>query len=294
MADFLLLIVTLLAAAGWMFSKEALLGLSPLLFIGVRFFIAGGAIALLCLPALKQLTRSGYWQGIRVGLTFSAAMSCWIHGLFHIHHVGEGAFITSMAVVIVPIFARLWFKERPPLSTWIALPVAVAGLGFLSLNNGFKLESGQIYFLLAAVIFALHFNMITQVVNQVGTLPLTAIQLITVGIITFSLSLATETWPTEVSTPIMGWVLASALIATSLRFMVQTHAQSLTPASHAALILTIEPVWTAVLASLWLGETMTFWQLIGCGCIFAALIISRWRWVAMMLRGKSTRLRASS
>jgi hypothetical protein len=34
-ADLLLLVVTLLAAAGWMFSKEALQGLPPLLFIGV-------------------------------------------------------------------------------------------------------------------------------------------------------------------------------------------------------------------------------------------------------------------
>ena len=136
--------------------------------------------------------------------------------------------------------------------------------------------------------------MITQVVNQVGTLPLTAIQLITVGIITFCLSLATETWPSQITLPITGWVLASALIATSLRFIVQTHAQSLTPASHAALILTIEPVWTALLAGIWLGETMTLWQIVGCCFIFAALIISRWRWVALMLQGKSLRVNTRS
>ena len=267
-----------------MFSKEALMGLPPLLFIGSRFFLAGVVIALFCLPVLRNLSRKAWWQGIKVGLMFSAAMSCWIHGLYHIKHVGEGAFITSMAVVMIPVIARLWFHERPAMSTWLALPVAITGLGFLSLNNGFRLESGQVFFLMAAVIFAVHFNMITQVVNQVGALPLTAIQLIVVGIVTFTLSAATESWPSQVSFDIAGWVLASALIATSLRFFIQTHAQGLAPASHAALILTVEPVWTALLARFWLGESMTMFQLTGCSLIFAALVISRWRWVMLLVR----------
>lgn len=286
-ADFLLLIVTLLAAAGWMFSKEALVGLPPLLFIGTRFFLAGLVIALFCLPSLKRLSKSGYWQGIKVGLLFAAAMTCWVNGLFHIHHVGEGAFITSMAVVLIPIFARIWFNERPPLSTWLALPMACLGLGFLSLNNGFRLESGQLFFLVAAVFFAVHFNMITQVVNEVGALPLTAIQLMVVGVITFSLSSGIEQWPTQVEPAILMWLLASALIATSLRFFIQTYAQGMAPASHTALILTIEPVWTALVAGFWLGETMSLFQLIGCSCIFTALLISRWRWVMMLFRPRA-------
>lgn len=284
MADFLLFIVTLLAAAGWMFSKEALVGLPPLLFIGIRFFLAGITIALFCLPALKRLTRQGYLDAIKVGLLFAGAMTCWVHGLFHIHHVGEGAFITSTAVVLIPVIARIWFNERPPLSTWMALPISCLGLAFLSLNNGFQIESGQIYFLMAALIFAVHFNMITKVVANINALPLTAIQLIVVGIVTFTLSATTETWPNHVDTSIVLWLLASALIATSLRFFIQTYAQGLASASHAALILTVEPIWTALVAVFWLDETMTNYQLVGCACIFAALVISRWRWVVQMLR----------
>ena len=40
-ADALLLLVTALAAGGWIFSKEALAGMPPLLFIGTRFLLAG-------------------------------------------------------------------------------------------------------------------------------------------------------------------------------------------------------------------------------------------------------------
>ncbi|WP_028672127.1 hypothetical protein [Saccharospirillum impatiens] len=39
-SDVLLILVTLLAASGWIFTKEALAGLTPLLFVGIRFLSA--------------------------------------------------------------------------------------------------------------------------------------------------------------------------------------------------------------------------------------------------------------
>ncbi|MEL0028445.1 MAG: EamA family transporter, partial [Perlucidibaca sp.] len=55
----------------------------------------------------------------------------------------------------------------------------------------------------------------------------------------------------------------------------QTQAQSLSPHSHGVVILVVEPIWVAVLAAIWFGETMTGTQLAGCALIFAALLISR-------------------
>ena len=87
-------------------------------------------------------------------------------GLFHITSMGEGAFITSLGVVIVPVIARIIFKEVQPASTWFAIPVAVAGLALLSLRNGFQPEVGQIFFVMAATIFALFFTLNTRAANQ--------------------------------------------------------------------------------------------------------------------------------
>ncbi|PIE40690.1 MAG: EamA family transporter [Gammaproteobacteria bacterium] len=284
MADIYLLIVTLLAATGWIFSKEALVGLPPLLFIATRFFLAGVIVAIFCIPALRRLSRQECLVSLKAGFLLAAGMACWIHGLHHNHHVGEGAFLTSMAVVLIPLVARFWFNETPSRGTWLALPVSLIGLGFLSLNNGFQFEPGQVYFLIAAILFAIQFNVNTQAVAKVGVLPLTAIQLMVVGVCSFILSCLTETWPSSISAPIWGWLLASAMIATSVRFLLQTYAQGMAPASHAAVILTIEPIWAALLAGFWFGEKMTLYQFIGCGCIFTALIISRWRWVVMLLK----------
>ncbi|MEP3348828.1 MAG: hypothetical protein ABJN96_02615 [Marinomonas sp.] len=40
-AEWILVLVTVLAAFGWIFSKEVLAGLPPLFFMGARFLIAG-------------------------------------------------------------------------------------------------------------------------------------------------------------------------------------------------------------------------------------------------------------
>ncbi len=288
-ADLLLVVVTLLAAAGWIFSKEALQGLPPILFIGIRFLLAGLILALLGQKSFAKLSSQGLKRSLMTGVVFAVAMVCWIMGLFNAEHIGEGAFITSTAVVLVPIMARFIFGEHPALSTWLALPIAVSGLAFLSLDlsgsHGFQLEKSQLFFLSAAVIFALHFNLNTRMVAEVPALVLTSLQLIVVGVIALLISLGTEEWPEKVANEIWGWLLASAIIATSLRFFLQTFAQGLAPASHAAVILTIEPIWTTLLAGAWFCEQMTTTQLVGCGLIFSALLVNRWQWVSLLIKG---------
>jgi drug/metabolite transporter (DMT)-like permease len=51
--------------------------------------------------------------------------------------------------------------------------------------------------------------------------------------------------------------------------------RKLGPASRGALILTLEPVWVAILGMIWLGETMAASQLLGGALILLAVFISR-------------------
>lgn len=284
--DLLLIGVTLLAAAGWMFSKKALQGMPPLYFLGIRFTLAGLILAVLAIPQLHQLTHRQWRQAALLGSLFSVALIIWIIGLHHTVHVGEGAFITSLGVVIVPVFARFIFKDTLPLSTWVAIPVALAGLGLLSLNRGVRLEAGQILFLVSATLFALHFNLITRIVASIPALALTAIQLTVVGIVSWSVALLVEDYPATVGIDIWGWVLAAVLLASSGRFLLQTYAQSRTSASHAAIIMVLEPVWASLMAGLWLDESMTMLQLVGCSLIFMALLVNRWRVIRNLIRSR--------
>lgn len=211
--------------------------------------------------------------------------------------------MTSLGVVIVPIIARLVFGEAQPLSTWLAIPIAVAGLALLSLENGFKPDPGQLYFVVAAFIFALYFTLNTRAANQrtvtgkqgeliekhkVPALPLTALALLTVGVVTLAESAISEAWAPTLNNPppiLFVWVLASAVVGTAGRFLLQTYAQSLSAQSHGVVILVLEPVWVALFAAGWFGETMTALQLAGCGLIFMALLVNRWNALTRAIKG---------
>lgn len=293
-SDLFLVVVTLMAAISWMFSKEAVLLMPPLLFMAVRFLISGLVLALVAYRPLRRLSFDQVRRAVAVGMVFGVAMSLWVMGLFYISSMGEGAFLTSLGVVIVPIIARLAFKEAQPASTWLAIPIAVAGLALLSLRNGFQPEPGQLFFVAAASIFALYFNLNTRAANQrtlvnrrgesvekqrIPALPLTALALLTVGLVTLLESLVLEPWQPTFSDPpplLVWWVLASAMVGTAGRFLLQTYAQSLSVHSHGVVILVLEPVWVALFAAGWFGESMTGLQLAGCGLIFAALLVNRW------------------
>ncbi|WP_417552576.1 DMT family transporter [Marinomonas fungiae] len=283
-AELILVLVTVIAAFGWIFSKEALAGLPPIFFLGIRFVIAG--IVLFFVGA--RFFKGVRWQDLKgamaVGAVMGVAMMFWIVGLDQVSNIGVGAFINSLGVILVPVFARLLFNEQPARSIWIALPVAVIGLACLALGNGLSFEWAQVYFFIAAVTFALQFNLLTRMSTKLHVLVLTAIQLLTAGSLMLMVSPTMEEIPHTVPLSIVGWFLASTLIATSLRFLLQTYAQSLTPASNAAVIMNLEPVWTALFAALWFSESMTGLQLGGCVLIFFAMLVSKWKQVCVFLR----------
>ncbi|WP_419811165.1 DMT family transporter [Bacterioplanoides sp.] len=275
-ADGLLIIVTLLAAISWMFSKEALAEFPPLLFIGSRFLLAGLLLAAVGSQSLRSLSAQQWRSAAAVGIFFGIAMSCWIMGLFYTTSLGEGSFITSMAVVFVAPIGLLFFGDKPPASTWFALPLAIIGLALLALENGFNPEASQIFFFVAALLLALTFILNSHAASNTPALALSAIQLTIVGLTALPLSLALEVWPTQMSGSMTLWLVLSVLVGTSARFLLQTYAQGLTSPAHAAVIMVLEPIWTALIAAFWFDERMSAQQMMGCALIFASLLANRW------------------
>ena len=211
-AELVLVFVTILAAFGWIFSKEVLTGLPPLLFMGARFIVAGFVLMMAGRKYFSGIRWLDVRKAILIGLVMGIAMIFWIKGLDTATHLGVGAFITGLGVILVPIVARLIFKDRPGLSVWLSLPVAVVGLGLLALKDGMAFEISHFYFLAAAVALALQFNLLSRSSTRMHVLVLTSIQLSAAGIMMFVLSAGVEDWPQSVSLPVMGWFLASTLM----------------------------------------------------------------------------------
>lgn len=152
----------------------------------------------------------------------------WIYAVATTDSLGEGAFIMSLAMLFVPLVGWVLLKIRPTRYFWQALPVAVLGLACLTLFKGqVQFKSSQLWFLAAAIVQAIYFCYTSVYARSVPVLPLTAIQLACTGVVGLTLSLLLEEWPTTLAPSILMWFIASVVIATSLRFILQLIGQKI-------------------------------------------------------------------
>ena len=97
-ADLVLLLTSLLAAAGWVFSREALVGMPPLLFIGSRFLLASLILFLFARRDVLAPAGIGRWlKMLSTGSLFALGLMLWVHGLAYGGHMGEGGFDSHSA-----------------------------------------------------------------------------------------------------------------------------------------------------------------------------------------------------
>ncbi len=270
----LMVLVTLLAAAGWLFSKEAIRELPPAAFIGTRFLLA--ALLLLPLAWLREPppTRAQLVRASGCGTLLGASLLLWVTAISQSDALGSGAFIMSVATLMAPLAAWGAFRAKPGRHYWLTLPIAIAGLLLLSSSTHWGVSLSLFWFLAAATTLGIQLAVHRHFAQSIAPTWLTCIQLAMTGLLGTLLSLLTEQWPEAgVSHGIWGWFAASVLIATTLRYWLLTHALSKMTTAHAALMMLLEPVWTLLLSTLFYSEPLGGAKLAGAGLVLGALVL---------------------
>ncbi|WP_039058867.1 DMT family transporter [Enterobacter sp. Bisph1] len=283
-ADLFLVLTTLIAACGWIFSREAISGMPVFAFLGLRFFCAALVLLPFCyrqripLAKMRQVVISGCWLALNLCL--------WIWSVSTTPSLGEGAFIMSLSMLFVPLVAWGMMKNRPARAWWECLPVAMIGLALLSLQFPITFHASQGWFLLTAFVQSISFCYTSRCAREVPLLPLTAVQLAITGIAGLTISALFETWTQPVSSTTALWLVASILIATSLRFGLQLQGQKYAAVASAAIIMVLEPLLTVIAASIWYGERLPLQKIVGGVLILLAQIWFRWRMIAHLPAAK--------
>lgn len=274
--ELILLLVTLIAASGWFFSKNALTEFPTMGFIGWRFLLAFFLYLPFSYSALRYLSAQQVKRSSAVGFCYTIYLTLWMFGLINSQHFGEGAFLVSLSMLIVPLLAWLFFQEKPNRIFWLCLPIAVLGLYLLAISKGeLHFSTGSLIFLSSSVAGAVYFVFNNRFARDVPVLPLTTLQVGVVGICCTFYSVLFETFPESISWQGWYWFVASVLIATNARMLLQTLGQKYCQVANGAIIMILEPVWTLLFSILLLNEQLTILKAIGCFCILAALIIYR-------------------
>ncbi|MGL6496235.1 DMT family transporter [Aeromonas veronii] len=283
----LMVLVTLLAAAGWLFSKEAIRELPPAAFIGSRFLLA--ALLLLPLAWLREPppTRAQLVRAAGCGILLGASLLLWVTAISQSDALGSGAFIMSVATLMAPLAAWGAFRAKPGRHYWLTLPIAIAiaGLLLLSSSTHWGVSLSLFWFLAAATTLGIQLAVHRHFAQSIAPTWLTCIQLAMTGLLGTLLSLLTEQWPEAgVSHGIWGWFAASVLIATTLRYWLLTHALSKMTTAHAALMMLLEPVWTLLLSTLFYDEPLGSTKLAGAGLVLGALVLYQ---LPLLLRSRT-------
>jgi drug/metabolite transporter (DMT)-like permease len=83
-----------------------------------------------------------------------------------------------------------------------------------------------------------------------------------------------ERRPLELTPRVLAAILWMAVVATVVTFLAQTWAQQRMPATHAAILFALEPVFTALFAALFLGERMTGRDWCGAALVLLGIVVS--------------------
>ena len=188
---------------------------------------------------------------------------------------GNAAFITGLYVVIVPMLMMIFTRKPAPIITWVAAGIAVIGTLFLSTGGAIALASGDALELAGAFLWALHLILVSKFSPKIDTMQFALVQFVVAGALNLAFGLFFESEPFAGLPQAWIAVVYAGVISTAIGFTGQVWGQRHAPAVDAALILSLEAVFAALAGYLFLTERFAPIQILGCGLIFAAVLLAQ-------------------
>ncbi|MFQ9806235.1 MAG: DMT family transporter [Christensenellales bacterium] len=275
LADSLLLLTALIWGCAFAVVKNALDSFPPGAIIAMRYLIAAAITGILFRRHLKELTRGDVARGALVGLLLFGAYIVQTTGLQYTT-AGKNAFLTTVYVLLVPFGCALLFHQKLQKSNLIAAVMMLVGIGLLSLDGqGGGLNPGDILTLICGFLFAGHIIAVEQCQKKTNTYALIVLQFAFCALYAGLYNRIFERGMPLAFTPgSIGGLLYIAVFSTTIGMSLQNIGQSMAPASHAVILLSLESVFGVLFSCLLLGEKVTLQMGVGFAIILAALLVS--------------------
>jgi drug/metabolite transporter (DMT)-like permease len=293
-ADFVLLLVAFIWGSAFVVQRIAGQYFNAFTFNGLRFILGG----LIMLPFSKlnpllrrtatvnvvnqgmtitkgefHLDRKSYTFMVLAGFILFTASALQQLGL-ETTTAGNAGFITTLYVVLVPIILLIFFREKIHWISWVGAGIAILGSFLLSTGGKFRLTPGDAYEMAGSLFWALHVIVVSHAVKHVDLLSFSVGQYLVAGIFNMIVSVGLNMPLTGLAT---AWwtIVYIAVFSTAIGYTLQGLGQKYAPPTDATILMSMEAVFAASLGFIILGETMVFVQLLGCGMIILAVLLTQ-------------------
>ena len=161
------------------------------------------------------------------------------------------------------------------LSVWISVVIALAGLYFLCITDGFSIGKGDIYVFLGAIAFSIHILVIDYFTQFNDGVKMSCIQFFVCGILCFVPMMLFE--HPEISVILLAWkpILYAGVMSCGVAYTLQIVGQKNMNPTVASLILSLESVTSVIAGFLILHQNLSHRELIGCGLMFIAIVLAQ-------------------
>lgn len=272
-ADLSLLGITMIWGASFTLMKEGIKDIPPYTFLAIRYIIGCLILAIIFYKRMKNIDRETLKYGIIIGAALTGGGIFQIVGL-QFTTASKSGFITGLCVVFVPIFLSIMNRKLPDKKSTMGIFLSLLGLGLLTLSGDLGINKGDFLTLISAVFFAGQVIFIDRFAPRFDTIALTVVELGTISVISLILGFFLEGCKVTFTGYSVFSILFTGILCSALAYFVQMEMQKHTTATHAALIFLGEPVFSAIIAAIFLKEIMTIKMVFGCILILMGMIIS--------------------
>ena len=244
--------------------------------LAFRFTAAAVIMTLIVLARGNKFSRADWALGALYGVAVGTIMQIETNGI-KLTSATNAGLIISLTIIFTPILESLWSRSWLPRKFFIAAVGAIVGVALLVSGNGFKEPNlGDALMLGAAILRAITTTAQGKLAEgrKVSSFNVTVVQLSVCGLSYLALDFGgTVKLVTEFETQQWLNMAFLVLLCTVFGFVALQYGILRTSPSRASLLLSTEPIWAVLTATVFGGEQLFF-----VGFIGAALIIGCSYW----------------
>ena len=287
-ANLLLVLTAALWGAAFVAQSTAMDKIGPFTFNGIRMFIGSLVLVPLILvlnkldkrkPGYKPMTKADHkvllTGGVLCGIALFFASTFQNYGVMYTT-AGKAGFITTIYVVLVPILALVFMRKKSHWLTWVYAAIAVVGFYLLALGGGFgNINKGDMLVLVCAVLFAVHILIVDQYSPRTNGVALSCIQFFVCSVLSLIAAVIMEDISLTAIIDAAVPILYAGVCSCGIAYTLQVVAQKDTDPTVAALLMSLESVFSVLFGWLLLHEQLTGSEYAGCAVVFLAVVLSQ-------------------